>query len=106
MPKTDWEGFAFPKGQHYRRNDKAYKELRAWVFAIDSYTCVICRMYNDRERLHMHHRKTKGSGGEDSISNCYTVCDRCHREIDNNKEFIDWETVDERRKKIQKDISG
>jgi len=101
VPKrpVDWSGFAFPKGgDHHRRNSPEYKRLRAFVFALDSYVCVVCRMYNPTERLHMHHRKTKGSGGEDTIANCYTVCDRCHRNIDNQKEWIDWEEIDERRR--------
>lgn len=102
VPKVDWSGFARPKGQHhYRRNSPEYKQLRSWVFVVDGYTCVICRMHNPVESLQMHHRKTKGSGGEETLDNCYTVCDRCHREIDNNKEWINWEVIDERRKRRQ-----
>lgn len=47
----------------------------------------------------MHHRKTRGSGGEDSIANCYTVCDRCHNLIDEQEEWLDWEGIDGRRQK-------
>jgi hypothetical protein len=70
--------------------------LRRQVFERDGYRCTGENLEGDEmgercNRLidwfdgHMHHIRRRGHGksglGDDSLQNCVTVCDRCHKKL-------------------------
>ena len=44
--------------------------------------CQICHTKGQKEK---HHKKTKGSGGDDTEENLIEVCRKCHRLIHDGK---------------------
>lgn len=50
---------------------------RRYILDRDYNSCVICGAF---EQLHIHHIKTRGSGGDDSYHNLITLCHQCHTE--------------------------
>ena len=58
--------------------------LRQNVFARDGFECCgdvdgeRCGRIVTRDSGHMHHIKARGEGGDDSLSNCVTLCWKCH----------------------------
>lgn len=62
----DWDGMAFPKNA--RIKDRK---------AIDN-KAHICEYCGRRGWTHMHHIKTKGSGGNDTADNLIELCAECH----------------------------
>lgn len=44
--------------------------------------CEICKTKGQTEK---HHKKTKGSGGDDTEENLIEVCRKCHRLIHDGK---------------------
>jgi hypothetical protein len=68
------------------------ERLRLQVFMRDGYRCTGENLEGDEmgercNRLidwfdgHMHHIQSRGKRGDDSLSNCVTVCDRCHKRL-------------------------
>lgn len=52
-----------------------WRTFRRLVLERDDYRCVLC---NSGERLQVHHRVYPQRYME-KLSDCYTLCDRCHR---------------------------
>ena len=40
--------------------------------------CEFCGIYITYNKAHMHHKKTRGSGGSDTEDNCVIICGKCH----------------------------
>lgn len=45
----------------------------------------ICQICNKKGQTDRHHKKTKGSGGDDTEENLIEVCRKCHRLIHDGK---------------------
>lgn len=45
----------------------------------------ICELCGKRGETEKHHKKTKGSGGDDTKENLIEVCRKCHRLIHDGK---------------------
>lgn len=45
----------------------------------------ICEICGKRGQTEKHHKKTKGSGGNDTEDNLIEVCRKCHRMIHDGK---------------------
>lgn len=41
--------------------------------------CACCAKYVTFDQFEMHHRKTRGRGGDDSLGNLQVLCADCHR---------------------------
>ena len=76
-----------PKPKTKRLKGKAYTELRHEVGLNAKWRCEICGNYapfttdgrfDQKFCGHVHHKKTKGSGGADDIKNCQWLCSWCH----------------------------
>ena len=52
-----------------------YQELRTQVLKRDGWRCQLCGKSKD---LHVHHLKSRGSLGDDSMRNLITLCAKCH----------------------------
>lgn len=52
-----------------------YHGYRKYILERDNGFCVLCGNY---ENLHVHHIKTRGSGGKDEYLNLVTLCNICH----------------------------
>src|SRR4051812_8459592 len=59
---------------------KAWQSLRKSVFLRDGYRCVVCKKFVGLERgdAHCDHIIPKAAGGSDDLTNCQTICVRCH----------------------------
>lgn len=45
----------------------------------------ICEICHTKGKTEKHHKKTKGSGGDDTEENLIEVCRKCHRLIHDGK---------------------
>lgn len=52
-------------------------QYRKYIIARDGGACVLC---DRRTKLHVHHIKTRGSGGTDDYRNLITLCEFCHQD--------------------------
>lgn len=73
----------FCSRDHFYKHGKSNRKslytggYRKRILARDNNRCVICGI---EENLHVHHIKTRGSGGKDEYSNLITICVLHHRE--------------------------
>jgi 5-methylcytosine-specific restriction endonuclease McrA len=95
-PPVDWSGFAVPKRAN-RLSAAQYRKFKRWVHEVDSWLCTVCRMCNDPAGLQIHHAKSRGAGGGDTLDNCFTVCFSCHRKIEDHEIKVDWKKINGRR---------
>lgn len=56
---------------------------RPHILERDGHNCVVCGAL---EPLHIHHIKTRGSGGKDNYINLITLCYQCHTEKAHGKD--------------------
>ena len=90
--KVDWSEFAIPKRPPKRLHGKAYSKLRKEVYETAGGICSRCGAYapltdeNGQFDVfscgHVAHRKSRGSGGDDTIENTDWLCPTCHLEGD------------------------
>lgn len=59
---------------------KQNKELRLRVLIRDEYVCQCCKQPYPEYNLECDHIIPLSKGGEDTDSNCQTLCVRCHAE--------------------------
>jgi 5-methylcytosine-specific restriction endonuclease McrA len=52
-----------------------YQMLRNQVLKRDGWRCQCCGKSND---LHVHHVKSRGNLGDDTMRNLITLCAKCH----------------------------
>lgn len=63
------------------RNSKAWGNLVQAVFLRDRYRCQCCGNLFPKNMLAPHHKKSVGSGGDDTLDNLISVCQFCHHEL-------------------------
>ena len=99
------------------------------VFQRDNFKCQNLNCITPDSSLTMHHIKWKKNGGKDSLRNCITLCDRCHKKYhraklelklsDNDSlpahmrgmtylahkdESIDWKIIKKQNKQLRKSL--
>jgi hypothetical protein len=92
---TDKRSYVRLDGKRFLFGDDI-EQLRRQVFERDGYRCTgevvdeVDGIIYHGERCdrpvawdsgHMHHIQSRGKRGDDSLSNCVTVCDRCHNKL-------------------------
>jgi len=72
----------------YPKRPKALKKpSKAWTARVDELYnreqchCQVCRKWLQRNEAAPHHKKSKGSGGNDLLENLILVCASCHEKI-------------------------
>ena len=70
-----------------KRNSVAWKNLVKSVFERDGYRCKWCGKMFPENELAPCHKKSVGSGGDDTAENIYTGCKLCHLK-EHNGEFL------------------
>lgn len=74
----------FPKHAPIQLNAKGMRLLRLAVFERDGCRCTgdvdgeRCNRPVSWDSGHLHHVKSRGKGGDDSLQNCVTLCWKCH----------------------------
>ena len=66
-----------PKIKPVKLSPKEYHQLRLDVYDRCLAKCEICRMFMSFEEMSLHHKKTRGSGGGDTLDNvigCHVLC--------------------------------
>ena len=98
--KVDWSGFASPK-MSVVLNENDYRKLKSKIVEIVGQQCEVTTCLETAlELLHLHHRKSRGACRLDTFENCYLICFRCHRLIEEKHLKPDWEIIDERRHRL------
>lgn len=69
-----------PKKKRVSLKPKAYTELKRAIFIKQGRTCAKCGQPRFLKDCHLHHKKSRGSGGDDSEVNCEVICWFCHSE--------------------------
>ena len=69
---------ADPKRPRIKLSQKDYHELRDIVYLRCLGHCEICEKWMAYDEMALHHDKTKGAGGDDSLENCIGICAFCH----------------------------
>ena len=64
-----------------KRGSKAWRGLVQEVFQRDQYRCQLCGFVFSCDTLAAHHKKTVGSGGDDTAENLISLCQACHNKI-------------------------
>lgn len=70
-----------PKKKPIRLRGKEYQEFRKEVHDREHGICAVCGLPAPLDGFNpgtVFHRKSRGSGGEDSHDNCDWVCLKCH----------------------------
>ena len=67
-----------PKPKRIKLKGKAYSDLRKAVWKLQYRRCANCGKWVILEEAHLHHKKTKGSGGDDTAENTEILCWYCH----------------------------
>ena len=66
------------KKKRIKLSKDAYVKLVHEIWESQYRRCRVCQKYLQPEDAHPHHRKTKGSGGDDSKSYIIILCVDCH----------------------------
>ena len=69
-----------PKKPRIKLKKDAYVKLVHEIWESQYRRCGECQKYLQPEDAHPHHRKSKGSGGDDSMENIEILCWKCHYE--------------------------
>ena len=69
-----------PKRKRVKLTPKELSELKSEISWDQKYECKICRAWIGVAG-HLHHKKTRGAGGDDSKENCVVLCHVCHRKV-------------------------
>ena len=66
--------------------DMAYNKyvVKCKVFQRDDFTCQHSNCKSEKE-LTMHHVKLQKNGGKNTVRNCVTLCDKCHKAYHESK---------------------
>jgi len=67
-----------PKPKRIKLSKEAQKDLRMMIWQKQGYSCNTCGRNILLKYSHMHHKKTRGAGGEDTQDNCLILCPECH----------------------------
>ena len=59
---------------------KEYAEMRVEFYNAQKEHCK-CGRWMSLEQAHIHHKKSRGAGGDDSRDNLELICYQCHRRI-------------------------
>ena len=57
---------------------KCTRKERAVITTRANNRCEYCSKYLNDDEMHVHHIKTRGSGGDNTPSNLITLCGNCH----------------------------
>lgn len=60
---------------------KAKFDWKHEIKVLQGYICPVCGLKGTDSTLQIHHCKNKCRGGDNSISNCVAVHDKCHKSI-------------------------
>ncbi len=69
------------KGEAVKRRNgemQGEKDLKAYVFKRDHFTCQVCTQQKPASQLHCHHIIYRSKGGTNQPANLLTVCTGCH----------------------------
>ena len=67
-----------PKKRRIDLAPKEYHQLRLDVYKRCLHHCEICGFYMSFYEMSIHHKKSKGSGGDDSLENSLGCHIKCH----------------------------
>ena len=74
-----------PKMLRINLMPKEYALLRDKLYRKQHCCCDICGDWNYLNKMDVHHKKTRGAGGDDSEENCQLVCRKCHNDVHGGK---------------------
>ncbi len=70
-----------PKKISPRLNKDKYQKLRVLLYELWNESCPECELWREFGQMHLHHPKTRGSGGGDNVMEwiCFACHDKKHR---------------------------
>ena len=75
------EGKPVPVGTYYQKGEmRDQYNVRQYVLFRDDYKCQCCGKHGDSVKLHVHHKKSRQTGG-DAPNNLITLCKDCHEAL-------------------------
>jgi 5-methylcytosine-specific restriction endonuclease McrA len=74
-----------PKMLRINLMPKDYALLRDKLYRTQHQCCDVCGSWKNLNMLDVHHKKTRGAGGSDTLENCSLVCRKCHNDIHDGK---------------------
>jgi len=72
----------YPKPKRIKLSPKELSELKSEISGEQNYYCA--NKHCGQSIIvsgHLHHKKSKGSGGDDSKDNCIVLCWKCHHKV-------------------------
>ena len=77
-----------PKNKRIKLSPKDHHEMRHKIYNNQLGCCKQCTLWVDIEQFHLHHKTSKGAGGDDEYdvndpenSNLVGLCWQCHRKV-------------------------
>lgn len=67
-----------PKKKRIKLSKQEYHLLRVNKWNAQYRKCARCHQFTPFEQFHLHHKKTRGSGGGDTEENTEGLCYICH----------------------------
>ena len=74
------KNLGYPKPKRLKLSPSEYHQLRIDLYNEAREHCQ-CGRWMAFNESHLHHIKSRGSGGSDDPSNLILICWRCHRKI-------------------------
>ena len=68
----------YPKKKRLKLSVKEYQELRKKACKRAMSSCEKCFAWCPLSNGHLHHKKTRGAGGDDKLENVIWLCYLCH----------------------------
>ena len=71
----------YQKKKRIKLKPSEYRKMKTELYNRAKESCEICGRWVEFAQFHVHHIKTRGAGGDDSLDNCQGLCFKCHRAI-------------------------
>jgi 5-methylcytosine-specific restriction endonuclease McrA len=78
-----------PKKKRKKLSPVKYHQVRVDLYNDQKEYCPICGCWMPFDLAHLHHKKSRGSGGGDDLENLVLICFKCHRKVHDGQKTID-----------------